>query len=284
MSSEETHEGPRRRPRFAVASVAAAVLLAGGGGAYVAANASGDGGSGAGSPTADGTPPPLTLDDPERSVAPGEPAPGGVRYRAGGELPDGPDSAAVYRVRGAVSASQVAVLARALDVSGTPRTEGTEWKVGRAGEGPVLTVGKEAPGTWSFRAHSGGTDNCLKGRSCGASGADGSSGIATAEGSGAGPVDERAAKKAAAPVLEAVGQRGAALDASQTLGAVRVVNADPKVGALPTYGWSTGVQVGSDGQVVGGSGQLTKPVKGDTYPVVGAEKAIGLLNKAGSGG
>lgn len=276
MSSEETRPSVRRRPRVAAVSVVAAVLLAGGGGAYVAANASGDGPSGPGTPTADGTPPPLTLDDDAQGVAPGEPAPGGVRYRASGELPDGPDSAAVYRLRGVITAAQVTRLAEALDVSGTPRTEGTDWKVGRAGEGPVLTVGKESPGTWSFRAHSAGTDNCLKGRPCGPR--------SPGSGPGSGPVSEQDAKKAAAPVLDAVGQRDAALDATHTLGAVRVVNADPEVGSLPTYGWATGVQVGSGGQVVGGSGKLTEPVKGDTYPVVGAERAIGLLNESASGG
>ncbi|MDI3403096.1 hypothetical protein [Streptomyces cavernicola] len=290
MGSEETHEGAgRRQPGVVAVSVAAAVLLAGGGGAYVAANASGGSGSGsgAGAPAGDETPPPLVLDeDAARGVAPGEPAPGGVTYRAGGELPKGPDSAPVHRLRGSVGAAQVARLAEALDVSGTPRAEGTVWKVGRAGDGPVLTVGKEAPGTWTFQAHQGRTDDCVKGKPCAA---QGSSGQGDTE---PGPVSERAAKSAAAPVLKAVGQGGAALDASQTLGAVRVVNADPKVGGLPTYGWSTGVQIGSDGQVVGGSGQLTKPVKGASYPVLSAAKTIAELNElatktgpgSGSGG
>jgi hypothetical protein len=60
-----------------------------------------------------------------------------------------------------------------------------------------------------------------------------------------------------------------------------VVNADPVVGGLPTYGWSTGVQVGADGTVVGGSGRLKEPVKGDTYPVVSADEAVEQLNEAG---
>ncbi|MDI3387196.1 hypothetical protein QIS99_13440 [Streptomyces sp. B-S-A8] len=284
MGSEETHEGTRRRrPGIVAVSVAAAVLLAGGGGAYVAANASG--GSGSGVPAADETPPPLTLDDPA-GIAPGEPAPGGVTYRAGGELPKGPGSASVHRLRGTVDADQVARLAEALDVSGTPRAEGTTWKVGRAGDGPLLTVGKEAPGTWTFQAYAGGTDNCVKGKSCAPKGGSGTGdtgpGAETdpAGDTDPGPVSERAAKSAAAPVLKAVGQAGAALDASQTMGAVRVVNADPKVSGLPTYGWSTGVQIGSDGQVVGGSGKLTKPVKGAAYPVLSAEKTIAELNEA----
>jgi hypothetical protein len=62
------------------------------------------------------------------------------------------------------------------------------------------------------------------------------------------------------------------------MGAQRVVNADPVVGGLPTYGWTTGLTVGAQGQVVGGSGQLSTPVKGDTYPVLGAKKTLDLLN------
>ncbi|MFM9367456.1 hypothetical protein [Streptomyces sp. Da 82-17] len=276
MGGEETPEGGRRRrPGLVAASVAAAVLLAGGGGAYVAANASG--GAGAGGPAADETPPPLVLDeDPARGVAPGEPAPGGVTYRAGGELPKGPGSASVHRPRGVVDVDLVARLAEALDVSGTPRAEGTVWKVGRAGDGPVLTVGKEAPGTWSFRAHPVGTDDCVKGKSCTPQGSSGSGFGA----GGPGPVSEEDAERAAAPVLEAVGQSDAELDASQTVGAVRVVNADPEVGGLPTYGWSTGVQVGADGRVVGGSGQLSVPEKGAAYPVLSAERTIAELNEA----
>jgi hypothetical protein len=95
-------------------------------------------------------------------------------------------------------------------------------------------------------------------------------------------VTEAAAKKAAVPVLKALGQDDAKLDASELMGAVRVVNADPKVGGLPTYGWTTGVQVGPDGQVVGGNGQLKTPVKGDTYPVISASKALDLMNAPAS--
>ena len=97
------------------------------------------------------------------------------------------------------------------------------------------------------------------------------------------PVSEAVAKKAAAPVLKAVGQDDAKLDASQVMGAQRVVNADPVVGGLPTYGWTTGVTVSAQGEVVGGNGQLKTPVKGDTYPVLSAEKTLGLMNAAPTG-
>lgn len=89
---------------------------------------------------------------------------------------------------------------------------------------------------------------------------------------------ESAARAAAAPVLKAAGQDGATLDSRQLMGSVRVVNADPKVDGLPTYGWSTGIQVGPDGEVVGGSGQLKGLEKGDSYPVIGAAEALEQLN------
>ncbi|MBZ3903219.1 hypothetical protein [Streptomyces griseiscabiei] len=270
----------RRRSRVAVASVAAAVLLVGGGGALLASTSSGGSGGGGGSaaPGGDGTPPPLALDGwtdgGSNGIAPGEPDPGGVTYRADGELPDGPGSAPVYRVEGRVTAAEVTRLAKALGVEGTPTAEGDAWQVGAAGDGsgPMLRVTRQAPGAWTFNRYTPGGDNCQKVDVC-ASG--------TAEGGD--PVSEAAARKAAAPVLKAVGQDDAKLDAGQLMGAVRVVNADPEVGGLPTHGWTTGVQIGADGQVVGGSGNLKSPVKGDTYPVVDAERALELLNSPGQG-
>ncbi|AQS69967.1 hypothetical protein [Streptomyces pactum] len=272
----------RRPPAVVVASVAAAVLVVGTGGAYLATSASGggrDGGTASGA-AGDDTPPPLVLDDhpaPSRDgtngIAPGEPNPYGVTYRAGGTLPDGPGSAPVYRAEGEVTEAEVARLAEALGIDGAPRVQGEAWKAGNAkdGSGPLLTVNTRAPGTWTFHRYTPGTDNCEKGAVCKAPSADGS------------PVSEAAAKKAAAPVLKALGQDAAKLDAGQVMGAKRAVNAEPEVGGLPTYGWTTGVVVGAQGDVVGGSGQVKEPVKGDTYPVLGAEETLALLNAPGGG-
>lgn len=294
-SDHDAAEQHRRRSRLAVASVAATVLLVGGGGAYFAATASGGGDGNGSSPAADGggTPPPLALDghtDGDRQeggtggIAPGEPDPNGAAYRAEGKLPGGPGSAAVYHARGTVTQNQVAELAKALGVTGKPTSEGGAWKIGPAkdGSGPSLQVSKQAPGTWTFSRHAtGGSDNCQKGKAC--SDSPDSSETSTAPNGEGDAVGESAAKKAAAPVLKAVGQDDAKLDAGQLMGGVRVVNADPKVGGLPTYGWSTGIQVGSDGQVVGGSGQLKAPEKGATYPVISADETLNQLNDAGGG-
>jgi hypothetical protein len=272
------HEGGRRRSPLAVASVAAAVLLVGGGGAYLAANATG-GPAGAGAPGKNGSPTPLALDDyatgtgtgGTNGIAPGEPNPYGVTYRADGKLPEGPASAPAYRARGEVSREDVARLAKALGVDGAPVAEGQTWRVGTGadGAGPMLQVNRQAPGTWTFTRFAPGTDNC-KGAVC-----------TPGQGEPSGePVSVAAAEKAAAPVLKAVGQDDAKLDARQVMGARRVVNADPEIGGLPTYGWTTGVIVDARGQVVGGSGLLKTPVKADTYPVLSAQRTLALMNAA----
>jgi hypothetical protein len=284
-SEEQTQDRPRRRSTPVIVSVAAAVLLAGGGGAYLATSASGgkDGPSG---PAGGGTPPPLALDgyaaggDPGRSngIAPGEPDPSGTRYRATGKLPEGPSDAPVYRARGEVSAAQVRALAEALDVPGTPKLADGAWRIAPAkdGSGPSLQVNQEAPGTWTYSLYA-----PSAGQKC--------AGVAKcADPAGSGSekdaVSAAEAEKAAAPILKALGQDDAKLDASQLMGATRVVNADPEIGGLPTYGWSTGIQVGADGRVTGGSGQLAAPVKGDTYPVASAAKTLARMNSTASAG
>ncbi|MGW0363141.1 hypothetical protein [Streptomyces sp. NPDC002990] len=296
MTSEQpdTSRGTRRRPAWAVGSIAAAVLLAGGGGAYWASTAHGDGASGsrtgdttASAPRAAGIPT-------GPGIAPGEPDPsgGGVVYRAAAPLPEGPAKAPAFTASGEVTPAEVTRLATALGIAGAPRQSGDVWLAGEAadGSGPRLTVTLKAPGTWNFQRYqgtgqgsgNGAGDDCVRGKdTCGPAtlphGADGA-------GAGAGkPVSEEAAKAAAAPVLIAAGQEGAELDARLTQGAVRVVSADPVIGGLPTQGWTTKVSVGADAQVVAGSGELKAPVRGAEQPVVGAVEALARLNAASGG-
>lgn len=275
---------PRRRSPLLVASVAAAVLLVGGGGAYLTAQATG-GSGGPGAPSGDGTPPALSLDDytgkatddgtpgDTAGIAPGEPNPYGVTYVADGDLPDGPGTAPVYWATGSVGKDEVARLAKALGVAGTPTADGDAWKVGSGndGSGPVLRVRREAPGSWTFSRYAPGTDNCT-----------GSLAKCTKDPAApaTAPVSEAAAKKAAAPVLKAVGQEDAKLDASQVMGSQRIVNADPAIGGLPSYGWTTGVTVSAQGEVVGADGQLGAPVKGAAYPLLSADEALAAMNAA----
>ncbi|MDX3803086.1 hypothetical protein [Streptomyces sp. AK04-3B] len=276
--------GPRRRSPLLIASVAAAVLLVGGGGAYLTAGAVGGsgGGSGSGSPSGGDSPATLALDDyaagkgasqgSSNGIAPGEPNPYGVTYQAAGTLPDGPGSAPVYWAKGEVTADEAAGLAKALGVDGTPVADGEAWRIG-AGDssGPALRVNRQAPGMWTFTRYAPGADNCTSlSDKCAQSPTP-----ATDE-----PVSEAAAKKAAAPVLKALGQDDAKVDASLTMGAQRMVNADPVVGGLPTYSWTTGISVNAQGEVVAGNGQLEAPAKGDTYPLVSAQEALDALNAA----
>ncbi|MFF0088782.1 hypothetical protein ACFYSF_02340 [Streptomyces canus] len=276
LSDPDAPRSGRHRSPVVIAAVAAAVLLVGGGGAYLAAGTSGGSGDGTASGASeDDTPPPLALDGYSVSggagngIAPGEPNPYGATYRVDGSLPDGPRSAPVYLTQGQVTEDDVVRLAEALGVDGTPVAQGQVWRVGvKDGSGPSLQVNRQAPGAWTFQRYSRVIDHCDSATVCGAE--------QTPTGS---PVSVAVAEKAAAPVLKAAGQDGAKLDASQVIGAQRVVNADPVVGGLPTYGWTTGVTVNGQGEVVGGTGQLKAPVKSDTYPVLSAEKTLGLLNK-----
>ncbi|MGY5054494.1 hypothetical protein ACWDFR_10485 [Streptomyces sp. 900105755] len=271
---------PRRRsPALVIASVAAAVLLVGGGSAYLAANTgsgSGSGGGTAAGASGGATPPPLALDGYSsgggNGIAPGEPNPYGVTYKASGTLPAGPGSAAVYQPSGEVSKDRVAVLAKALGIEGAPVAEGQVWKVGTGndGSGGSLQVNRTAPGIWTYSRYAPGTDNCKRGLVC-------TQDPAAPAGD---PVSVGDAEQAAAPVLKALGQDEAKLDASQVMGAQRVVNADPVVGGLPTYGWTTGLTVSRQGEVVGGNGMLATPAKGDTYPVLSAAKTLELMNAA----
>ncbi|MGW1376251.1 hypothetical protein ACWD6P_18540 [Streptomyces sp. NPDC002446] len=304
MNTEDTPTTPDhpkergRRSPLLIASMAAAVLLAGGGAAYWASSASSDEGSGAGAGSAGkGEPPPLALDGyTGGSIAAGEPNPQGAKYKAVKELPGGPSSAPVYRPQGEISRQAVERLAKALDVAGKVRSEGTTWKVGgltRDARSPVLQVNKTGSGSWTYSQYGtpGGT-NCALPASPDGNGSSSSrpgcpsyrgGGDVTTEddGSGKGAVSAEKAKQAVRPVLKALGQEGARLDASGLSGAVRIVTADPVLGGLPTYGWQSDLQVGSDGQVVGGSGQLANPVKGAVYPVLSADKTLERLNAGG---
>ncbi|MFJ2716143.1 hypothetical protein [Streptomyces sp. NPDC087437] len=269
------------RSPVVIASVAAAVLLVGGGGVVLTADPGGRT-DGAAVPGGHRTPRPLVLDGYSapgagagdggtNGIAPGEPNPYGTTYRVTGPLPDGPGSASVYRARGEVTRDEVAKLAEALGVDGTPVADAQAWRVGsgKDGSGPVLRVERTAPGSWTFSRYAPGTDDC-KGALCGHDPAA----------PPVHPVSAAAALKAAAPVLKALGQDDAKVDAAQIMGDQRVVNADPLVGGLPTYGWTTGLSIGRQGEVIGGSGQLKAPVKGDTYPVLSARRTLDLMNTA----
>ncbi|MGA5728374.1 hypothetical protein ACPCI1_06945 [Streptomyces seoulensis] len=274
-TAEEAPPAPAGRPRTGaiIASVAAAVLLVGGGGAWLASGAGTGSGSGADEKPAGstGAPPPLALDsDPgtgSPGIAVGEPDPNGdVHYVVKGDLPDGPGSAPVQFAGDKAGKTEVARLAEALGIDGTPVADGNGWRAGEREGGPVLRV---TGADWSYTRYAPGTDNCRK--------------ITVCSQDPAAPADEPVgtaeAGRVARPVLKALGQDDAKLDASQVMGGRRVVNADPVVDGLPTYGWTTGLTVDEKGDIVGGHGMLARLTKGDTYPVLGAADTVKLMNE-----
>ncbi|MBT2459887.1 hypothetical protein [Streptomyces sp. ISL-86] len=281
----DTSRGPRRRPAWAIGSIAAAVLLAGGGTAYWASTAYGDGSGGSRTGDSAASAPRDAGSPSGPGIAPGEPDPSGdgVVYKAEVKLPEGPGTAPAFTASGEVTSDEVARLAAALGIKGEPRLSGDMWQAGESsdGSGPRLTVNRQAPGTWNFtRYQAGGQagDDCVRGKdTCGPA-------TLPQDVTGKGkPVSEEAAKTAAAPVLAAAGQSGAGLDARLVQGSVRVVTADPVVGGLPTQGWSTRISVGAGSEVVAGSGELAAPVRAAEQPVVGAVEALARLNAASSG-
>jgi hypothetical protein len=297
---EHPQDRPARRSRLTVAAVAAAVLLAGGGGAYWASASGGD------DAKAGGAPQPLRFDGPGVSTSlSGDnagatlPADGGGTYQLTGTLPSGPSSAPVWKPAGGVDQAAVQRLATALGVSGPVMTVGGSWRVGGTADnaGPSLLVGKDAPGSWVYTRFGGPPTMAHPDKVTGSSGAgsvapsggdsagstssgdDASSGSSsTSITQSAPPVPEQQALRAAAPLLAGLGLSGAHTDASQTVGAVRTVEADPVLGGLPTHGWTTTVQVGADGRISPANGRLSPLAKGDTYPVVPAATALKELN------
>jgi hypothetical protein len=297
--TENGRDGARRWPRFSplIAGVTAAVLIAGGGGGVYFATTGSDGGDGAGTKRAapapakssaagePAGPPELSVPPPggRKGIAPGEPNPyGNVVYVPAGKLPAGPARAAVHELRKPVTAGAVARLAKALGLSGDPVRTGDVWRIGpeRDAPGPVLTVAVNAPGDWSFRRFGGGGprgDDCSpKADRCAGPG------IAPGEpapGGAAGEaVDAAGARKAAAPVLAAAGGGGSEIAVDGPAGGVRTVRAEPRIGGVPTHGWTTTVTVGPGGEVVGGWGRLAVPVRGADFPVLTADTALGKLN------
>ena len=85
---------------------------------------------------------------------------------------------------------------------------------------------------------------------------------------------EDAVRRAAAPVLEALGLSDADVQAFPGGGSATV---RPTVGGREVSGLATTVSVGADGHVVGASGWLAEPLRADAYPLVTAKEAFDHL-------
>ncbi|NKY15393.1 hypothetical protein, partial [Streptomyces somaliensis] len=210
------------------------------------------------SPSPGGTPP---------GIAPGEPDPSGdERYRVGVALPKAPETAHAYRAQGGATAADAARLAKALGFAGAPVKGPVGWRVGpeKDGSGPSLSVYES--GDWRYEARGPSTDDCRPGKQCGADPTAGP------------PVSDEAARRAAAPLMKALGLTDAAVS-SEARGPVRLVTADPRVGGLPTRSWETRFTVDAGGGVAVAEGRLARLARGNAYPVISAEQAVRELNE-----
>ncbi|WNI15190.1 hypothetical protein [Actinacidiphila sp. ITFR-21] len=147
----DAETGHPRRPRLVVGAVALAVLLAGAGGAYWAARSGGGDRGGA----AHGRPAPLRLDPvgPVPVTGSDGPGSGGAVFQLTGSLPKGPGSAPVYRADAEVTRAQAQRLAGLLGMTGPAVLRGGAWEVGGAPGGSALTVGRSAPGNWTYSGY-----------------------------------------------------------------------------------------------------------------------------------
>ncbi|MCK1796293.1 hypothetical protein MTQ01_09805 [Streptomyces sp. XM4193] len=284
---------PRRR-RLAAVSVAAAVVLAAGGTYFAQAQVGSDNSSDAPAAQREDDPEPLKLDghgttgEPDKSNPPS--------YELTGDSDSGPDRAPVYRPA-KVDEKSVTDLARELGAKGEPDKRGETWVVGKGRSGPALRVSGTSEGRqgqWSFSRYSPGAEpRCGKlpqpdkPPRCPSTGAGPDTPVGSEPGDAGGdersegqkPVSERAARKAAEPVLRVLGLEKAELDSSTTHGALRTVTARPTLDGLAVEGWDTRLTIGSDGKLVRGHGALAPLTEGAEYPVLDAEQTLAELNR-----
>jgi hypothetical protein len=259
-----------RAAAVTVGAVASAVLAAGGLAYAVTGLPESTTTLGSGRPASpDDRAPALRLDDWPGNRDGGAAAAGSAARLVAGAaaLPSGPRSA---RLRTARPAGEAAVrrLAAAFGLTGPVRTEPGSWQVGGTpgGAGPVLQVARDAPGAWTYSRY--GTSMHPDHLAAG------------------GPAAPEDARRAAAPVLTALGLTGdrARVDATGTAGVLRTVTADPVVGGLPTHGWATVLRIAQDGRAESAQGTLGATGRGAAYPVVSARRALAELNAAGAAG
>ncbi|MDA8434724.1 MAG: hypothetical protein M0Z98_01910 [Actinomycetales bacterium] len=213
------------------------------------------------------------------AVARGVAGSGQDPYPLEGTLPSGPASATILRYADSpVPAADVAALATALGVLGTPVRHAHGWEVtSRAGTVRVRDGGTAwsfARGTSQCPAYAVDIDN--------PNGAASAVGCAVLEPSTASrgvttppTVTDAAALAAARPVLAAAGLAAAPARVLPGTGP-RTVVVDPVVDGAPTSGVRTAVEVGSTG-VLGAIGVLAVPAPGPAYPVITAAAALDLL-------
>jgi hypothetical protein len=213
-------------------------------------------------------------------------------YPLTGTLPTGPSAAKVYRFAdAAVSRDDVAALAAALGVTGTPVRHQHGWDVAtKAGDvrvhdgGTAWSYSRGLTDCPSYAVDIDNADGAISSSSCAS--------VMPSDTTTNGPAGSTTSTRAAAVVAPSDADALAAakdvlsaahLDAAQARvipGAdgypVRTVVLDPTIDGLRTAGARTIVDVDADG-VLGAMGVLATPTAGDTYPIVSAAAALDLL-------
>ena len=212
-------------------------------------------------------------------------SPGGSPYVLDGTLPaDRPADQPVWRLTGADSAAAARV-ARALGLAGDPTRVDAGWVL-RASGGLRLAVRED--GSWSY-----GMD-CFAGRPIADESLDVMCATATGSGtaappaSGGDPVDPPQtvppgpsadkARAAAAPMLDALGLADARLTVNEG-SPTTSVQASYDVHGTPTVGLTTTLSFTGNGELATGDGWFVDVTRGDSYPVVSAQRAFELLKE-----
>ncbi|MFE7136045.1 hypothetical protein ACFVIM_34880 [Streptomyces sp. NPDC057638] len=234
---------------------------------------------------------PAPVATPTSAIAPGEPAPlsavgpGTVYEVRAGALgrTTGPQRAAVHHADGSgVPVAEVTRLGRALGLTGAPERDGPYWRIwaDRDGAGPVLQVHNAGAGEWIYH---GGENRrtgagCVQGTAC-PSGVGLGPGLARlAPSLTPGKLDEAWARRAAAPVLRAIGMADAQVTVEAARGPGRTVTARAVVGGLPVHGLGATVEVAENGRVSHGQGALDRFTRAGSPEIFTAQEAIDQSN------
>ena len=215
--------------------------------------------------------------------------PGASPYVLDGTLPaDQPADQPVWRITTADDAAATRV-ARALGLAGDPTRIDGGWVL-RASGGLRLAVRED--GSWTY-----GMD-CFAGRPvteesldvmCATASGSSTAGPPDASGGDAGdPVDPPQtvppgpsadkARAAAAPMFDALGLADARVTVTEG-SPTTSVQASADVHGTPTVGLSTTLSFTGDGELANGDGWLVDVTRGDSYPVVTAQRAFELLKE-----
>jgi hypothetical protein len=223
---------------------------------------------------------------------------GGSGWRLEGELPEGPSFGQIHLLpAGGTTRSFVSALANSLGMSGQPQHLSNGWYL--VSGSTELSVSDLSGRRWTYSNHgclAGPVLNPQMGAVCAvaqsappippitsANSAPGSSGL-NASPTASPPVPapepatvpENIARRAARPVLAAVGVNPASARVETAGGQCSVVFS-PEVAGSTVLGLQTRVSMDEHAQIVDASGWLAISTTGSTYPLISARQAYNLL-------